>query len=147
MFWLKSNEDFFNIAKLITGRICIVLDRTSNTLQWLQTFISDADRAGIFRDEIKVCFREDKTDTSGLNQWIKGAGVGGKVESGRILIFESKPAKWLFKDNKDVKLLVTNNIYPPTNTLTRDWFSSHPCVIYLGNIKPSEQKGQKIVEL
>jgi len=53
----------------------------------------------------------------------------------------------LFKDLDDVTLLVTNNVFPPTNVMTRDWFNSHPCVIYLGDIKPSETKGQKIVEL
>ncbi len=87
------------------------------------------------------------TSRTGINEWIKLAGVGGKVESGRILIFESRPAKWLFKDQSDVTLLVTNNVFPPTNVITRDWFNSHPCVIYLGDIKPSETKGQKIVEL
>ena len=146
-FWLKTNEDFFKLASSIRGRVCIILDRTSDTLQWLRTFVSDADKSGIPRSEIKVCFRDTKENKSGINTWVKEAGVGGKVEDGRILIFESKPAKWLFKDSEDVKLLVSNNIYPPTNTLTRDWFNSHPCVLYLGDIKPSEQRGQKIVEL
>jgi hypothetical protein len=53
----------------------------------------------------------------------------------------------LFKDEQDVKILVTNNIYPPTNTLAKEWFGSHPCVLYLGDTKPTEQRGQKIVEL
>ena len=53
----------------------------------------------------------------------------------------------MFKDSIDVKMLVTNNIYPPTNTMTKDWFNSHPCVVYLGDTKPTEQRGQKIVEL
>ena len=146
-FWIKDNHTFFELYKSISGKVCIVLDRTSNTLNWLQKFISDADICGIDREEIKVCFRESKEDTTGLNEWVKLAGVGGKVESGRILIFEYKPAKWLFKDIKDVKILVTNNLYPSTTALARDFFNSHPCVIYLGDIKPSEQRGQKIVEL
>ena len=146
-FWVKHNQDLFSIYKTITGKICIILDRTSNTLSWLQQFVADADQAGITRDEIKVCFRENKENNSGVNEWIKAAGVGGKVETGRILIFEYKPAKWLFKQSEDVKMLVTNNLYPPTNQLAKDWFTAHPCVIYLGDIKPSEQRGQKIVEL
>jgi len=101
----------------------------------------------VSRDEIKVCFREGKDGKFGINEWIKLAGVGGKVETGKILIFESKPAKWLFKDPHDVTLLVTNNIYPQTNVMTRDWFNSHPVVIYLGDTKPTEQRGYKIVEL
>jgi hypothetical protein len=146
-FWSKDNQTFFKIYKCISGRACIILDRTADALSWLQQFVADADLHNISRDDIKVCFRENKDSKSGLNDWIRLAGVGGKVESGKILIFESKPAKWLFKDVNDVKMLVTNNLYPPSYSMTRDFFNSHPCVIYLGDIKPSEQKGQKIVEL
>lgn len=146
-FWIKSNQDFFNLIKPLTKKIVIILDRTSHTIQWLQQFVVDAEKFSISRNEIKVCFRDNKESNSGLNEWIKAAGVGGKIEEGKILIFESKPAKWLFKQNDDVIILVTNNIYPPTNTLAKDWFQSHPCVIYLGDTKPTEAKGQKIVEL
>ena len=146
-FWIRSDEKFFDLYKKITGKAAVMLDRTGDTLSWLQKFVADADAQGVNRDEIKVCFRDSKDQDTGINEWIKLAGVGGKVESGRLLIFESRPAKWLFKDLDDVTLLVTNNVFPPTNVMTRDWFNSHPCVIYLGDIKPSETKGQKIVEL
>lgn len=146
-FWIKENKMLFDIFKEISGKICILLDRASDSFDWIKKFVLDADQCDISRDTIKVCFRDSKDTNSGLNDWIKNEGVGGKVEKGRILIFESKPAKWLFKDINDVKILVTNNIYPPTNSLAKDWFSSHPCVIYLGDTKPTETKGQKIVEL
>ena len=146
-FWMKNNQDFFELAKSCPGKICVLLDRSSATLPWLQSFVADAEKSGVSREEIKVCFRDNKESTTGLNDWIKIAGVGGKVETGRILIFESKPAKWLFKADNDVTLLVTNNIFPPTNTMARDWFMCHPCVIYLGDTRPTETKGQKIVEL
>jgi hypothetical protein len=146
-FWMKTNQEFFQLAKSCPGRICVLLDRSSATLPWLQNFVADAEKSGVSREEIKVCFRDNKESTTGLNDWIKIAGVGGKVETGRILIFESKPAKWLFKSSNDVTLVVTNNIFPPTNTMARDWFMCHPCVIYLGDTRPTETKGQKIVEL
>jgi len=146
-FWMKTNQEFFELSKSFSGKICVLLDRSSATLPWLQSFVADAEKSGVSREEIKVCFRDNKESTTGLNDWIKIAGVGGKVETGRILIFESKPAKWLFKESNDVTLLVTNNIFPPTNTMARDWFMCHPCVIYLGDTKPTETKGQKIVEL
>jgi hypothetical protein len=146
-FWIKSNQEFFELVKSFSGKTCVLLDRSSATLPWLQNFVADADKNGVSREEIKVCFRDTKESATGLNDWIKVAGVGGRVETGRILIFESKPAKWLFKSDNDVTLLVTNNIFPPTNSMARDWFSSHPCVIYLGDTKPTEPKGQKIVEL
>jgi hypothetical protein len=147
MFWIKDNSDFFALTKLFSGRICVLLDRSSATLPWLQNFVADADKNGVSREDIKVCFRDSKEVDRGLNEWIKIAEVGGRVETGKILIFESKPAKWLFKFDSDVTMLVTNNIFPPTNIMARDWFSCHPCVIYLGDTKPTETKGQKIVEL
>ena len=147
MFWIKDNSDFFELTKLFSGRICVLLDRSSATLPWLQNFVADADKNGVSREDIKVCFRDSKEVDRGLNEWIKIAEVGGRVETGKILIFESKPAKWLFKFDSDVTMLVTNNIFPPTNIMARDWFSCHPCVIYLGDTKPTETKGQKIVEL
>ena len=146
-FWIRTNDKFFDLYKNITGKTAVMLDRTGDTLTWLQKFVTDADAQGVNRDEIKVCFRDSKDRDTGINEWIKLAGVGGKVETGRLFIFESRPAKWLFKDLDDVTLLVTNNVFPPTNVIARDWFNSHPCVIYLGDIKPSEIKGQKIVEL
>lgn len=146
-FWMKDNISFFNLYKTINGRVAVVLDRSSETIPWLKNFVHDAELNGIDRSEIKVCFRDNKDSDSGLNDWIKLAGVGGKVDTGKILIFEHKPAKWLFKDKIDVKFIVTNNLYPHTNQITKDWLDSHPCVIYLGNIKPSEQRGKKIVEL
>ena len=146
-FWIKTNQEFFKLAKSFSGKICVLLDRSGATLPWLQNFVADADSSGVSREEIKVCFRDNKESATGLNDWIKVAGVGGRVETGRILIFESKPAKWLFKADNDVTLLVTNNIFPPTNIMARDWFMCHPCVIYLGDTKPTETKGQKIVEL
>ena len=139
----------FNVRPrpLVNSRLAVVIDRSSDTLSWLQSFVQAADEAGVHREEIKVCFRENKDSETGVNEWIKLAGVGGKIEGGRIYIFEHKPAKWLFKDKEDITIIATNNLYPHTNQVTKDWLDSHPCVIYLGDIKPSEQKGKKIVEL
>jgi hypothetical protein len=146
-FWIKENSCFLEIVKAVNGKVCIILDRASRSREWIKSFVIDADAAGINRNDIKVCFRLSRDEDHGFNQWIKDADLGGKVEDGKIYIFNHKPAKWLFKDSNDVKILASNNLYPSTNTLAKDWFSSHPCVIYLGDIKPSEQRGQKIVEL
>jgi len=117
------------------------------TINWLTKFAEDIDRSDINRNKVRVCFRAEKGAKTDINEWIKDNGFGGKVEDGDILIFEQKPAKWLFKEQDSVTLLVTNNIYPPTSIIAKDWFNTHPCVIFLGDIKPSEQKGQPIVEL
>ncbi len=146
-FWIRSNEELFKIYNSIDGTMAVILDRTSDTLSWLKSFVKSAEDSGISRDDIRVCFRENKDSKTGINEWIKLAGVGGKVEGGKIFIFEHKPAKWLFKESHDVKLIVTNSLYPHTSQVTKDWLESHSCVIYLGDIKPSEQRGKKIVEL
>jgi hypothetical protein len=146
-FWIKTNIELFQLYKSITGKVAIILDRTANTVEWLTAFVNDADAAGITRSDIRVCFRESKDQNTGLNDWIKTNDVGGKVEDGKILIFEFKPAKWLFKEQEHVTMLVSNNLYPSTNQITKDWFNTHPLVVYLGDIKPSEQRGQQIVEL
>jgi hypothetical protein len=146
-FWIKENKQLFDLYNSINGIMCVVLDRTSNRLEWLKEFVEAADHAGVPRADIRVCFRESKGTNTGINTWVKEQGIGGPVDGGSIFIFEFKPAKWLFKEQEHVKLLVTNNLYPATNTITKDWLSSHPCVIYLGDIKPSAQRGHTIVEL
>ena len=60
-FWIKNYRDFFELTKLFSGRICVLLDRTTaHTLPWLQNFVVEADIGGIPREEIKVCFRNTK---------------------------------------------------------------------------------------
>jgi len=146
-FWIKTNKEFLEICKHVDGKVCIVLDRVGRTLEWLEKFTRDIDEIGISRETVKVCFRADKNENPELNDWIKTNGFGGKVEGGKILIFNHKPAKWLFKESESVKILASNNLYPSTNQISRDWFNSHPCVIYIGDIKPSQNKEQKIVNL
>jgi hypothetical protein len=146
-FWIKTNKELLDLHHRVGGKMCIVLDRVSDTINWLTKFAEDIDRSDINRNKVRVCFRAEKGAKTDINEWIKDNGFGGKVEDGDILIFEQKPAKWLFKEQDSVTLLVTNNIYPPTSMIAKDWFNTHPCVIFLGDIKPSEQKGQPIVEL
>jgi hypothetical protein len=147
VFWIDSNEKLFDVYKKIDGKICIVLDRASHKEQWLENFIKDSEKCQISRSDIRICFRESKESNSGLNQWIKDNGLGGPVEDGKIFIFEHKPSKWLFKDNIDVKIVVTNNLYINPNTYVNDWMTSHPCVIYLGEIKPTLPKGAKSFDI
>jgi hypothetical protein len=147
MFWLKTNSDFFRMYKLLDAKVVVILDRTSKILSWLKQFVIDADNSGISRDIIKVCFRDNKDEIRGVNDWIKEAGVGGKIDSGKIFIFEHKPAKWIFKDPETIKIVITNNLYPHVSQSVKDWIDSCNIVVCLGDIKPSEQKGKQIVEL
>ena len=42
-FWIKTNKELFSLYSSITGKLVVVLDRTGNTLSWLDHFVSDAD--------------------------------------------------------------------------------------------------------
>lgn len=147
-FWIKNISKFFELHKTIEATSAIVIDRnTTDVVAWLDTFVKSADLAGIPRADIKVCFRESDKSSSKLNQWVKDNHVGGTVKDGKILIFQHRPAKWLFKDCDDVKIIATNSFTPMNEPLTSAWVSSHPCVCYLGDIKPTKVRDKKIVEL
>ena len=146
-YWVKDNESLLSLCDQIEGKICIVLDRVGKTTDWLKEFAKSVENYGIDPNLVKVCFRAEKNESTDLNEWVKEKGFGGNISDGKFLIFNHKPAKWLFKEPESVKILVSNNLYPSTNALTRDWFNSHSLVIYVGNIKPSEQRNQNIVEL
>ena len=146
-FWIESPREFLNLISGLSGKIVMVLDRAHNNFNWLKEFTDLAEGIGFTSDEIKICFRADKDQNQELNEWIKDRGYGGKVDDGKILIFNHKPAKWVFKNINDVKIVVTNNLYPPTDSVTKDWFANHPCLIYLGDIKPSKSKDRKIAKL
>jgi hypothetical protein len=148
-FWFKNADDFFKIYKNTGGVIAVILDRsTKDRIKWISEFVASAEAANVDRNEIKVCFRDSKESSSdNINAWIKENNLGGSVENGKILIFQQKPAKWLFKNNIDVKMIVTNSYTPPMDTLTKSWISSHSCVCCISDIKPTTHKAQKFVNL
>lgn len=146
-FWMQSPREFLKLLRSLDGKFVFIVDRAQNNVNWLKEFTKVAEDVGFTSSEIKVCFRSDNNQDPVFNQWVRDSGYGGKVEEGKILIFNHKPAKWVFKTPHDVKIIGTNNIYPPTDSVTRDWMNSHPCVIYLGEIQPSKTKDKKIAKL
>ena len=147
-FWINELSKFFEIQKQIDDTSVIVLDRnTKNMLNWLTNFVELSNKFNIPRSDIKVCFRDSDTTSSELNQWIKKEGLGGKVKDGKIFIFLHKPAKWLFKEKIDVKITLTNSFIPVNEPTTAKWFKAHYCNIILSEIKPTESKDKRIVEL
>jgi len=147
IFWIDTNEKFFDLYKQIDGTICILLDRASYKDKWLEQFVIDSEKYGISKSDIRVCFRDNKDSDRGLNQWVKDNDLGGPIDGGKIFIFEHKPAKWLFKNKIDVKLIVTNNLYISSNSFVSDWMISHPCIVYLGEIKPTLTKVKSFASL
>jgi hypothetical protein len=140
IFWIQDVANFFKLYKTISGNVCVLLDRSSDYMEYLQNFVDQADLSEVPRSDIKVCFRENAESKSPLNAWVKDNKLGGQIDSGRIFIFSHKPAKWLFKDEVSVKIIMTNNLYPDTTISIREWIKAHPCVLYVGKIKPSLQK-------
>lgn len=145
-FYTSNYKDFFDIAEEIDGKVCIILDRAADALNWLKTLSMYIDSYNLTREDFKVCFRESNKEHPEFNDWVKDNGFGGKVNEGKYLIFKHKPAKWLFSNDIDVKILVTNNVYPSTSSLTKTWLATHPFVLYIDTVKPSN-KGEDIVEL
>jgi hypothetical protein len=146
-FWIKDIRHFLDLCINLQGRVVIILDRSYDPRAWVKSFIEFVDEANFSKLDIKVCFRTNKEQDDGFNEWVKSKNIGGTVDQGKILIFDHKPAKWLFKQEEDVKMLVTNNLYPHTHSIARHWINSHPCVVYLGDIKPTLFKDRTIVEL
>jgi hypothetical protein len=146
-FHLKSLDSFFEIYKAVGGPVAVILNKGDNSVNWVKEFCGTAIESGIDSQEIRVCFRLDKQEDHGFNQWVKDSGYGGKVESGNIFIFQNKPPKWLFSEGKNVKIIVTNSLYPIPSATTQTWMDNHTCVFFVGDIKAAHVKEKKIVEL
>jgi hypothetical protein len=149
-FWIKTTESLLNLIKKIDNwPVIIILDRATDTIKWSNEFIEAINETGNHDLKTKICFRFPNSDAKGsaFNQWIKDHGYGAELKEGQIFICNHKPPKWMFKDNFDAKILVSNGIYPSTNTITESMCDSHHTVFFLGDIKPSEKRKKKIVEL
>ena len=146
-FHLKSIESFFEIYKSVGGPVAVILNKGDNSENWVKEFCAISKDFGIDSEEIRICFRLDKQEDRGFNQWVKDGGYGGKVESGNIFIFQNKPPKWLFSEGKNVKIIITNSLYPIPSATAQSWMDNHTCVFFIGDIKAAHVKEKKIVEL
>jgi len=149
-FWIKTTESLLSLLKQINHwPVIVVLDRATDTIDWCNQFVNTLVETGNQHIKTKICFRYPNTDAKGsaFNQWIKDHGYGADMKEGQIFICNHKLPKWMIKDGFDVKLIVSNGIYPSTNTTTESMLDSHHTVFFLGDIKPSEKRKKKIVEL
>ena len=145
-FWIKDLSDFIKLGYSVDGRIAIILDRTGDVNSWLYTLCDTIDNCGFDRSDFRVCFRANKhADGDHLNTWVREQGFGGKIEGAKFLIFNQKPAKWLFKDEKDVTILASNNLFATGTSMMRNLFKNHPCIVYIGDIEPTIQ--EPLIEL
>ena len=146
-FWKQSIFDLLTICKNLSGTIAIILERSSESIEWLETITNSAEQAGFTNKDIKIGFRSKASDDSGFNEWVAKKGYGGKMDDGKILIFNHKPPKWLFKNEIPVTMLITNALIPSTNRLTKNWILNHPCVMFVNDIKPTPYSEIEIVDL
>ena len=145
-FWVKRVEDFIKLGYEVNGKVVLLLDRASDALSYMQELSEVIDENNFDRSDFRVCFRTNNKEDPEFNKWVRENKFGGKIEGAKFLIFQHKPAKWLFKQENDVIIVATNNLMPSTYGLTRDLLEHHPLVFYVGDIEPS--KGRKeIVEL
>lgn len=146
-FWVKTNKEFLDLCYSINGKVCIILDRTSDSLDWIKSLAVSIDDLNYDRRDFRVCFRTSNKNDAEFNNWVSENKFGGKIKDAKFLIFQHKPAKWLFKDKNDVIIYASNNLYPATNTTTRSLINNHPCVVYVGDIQPTKSKENTVVEL
>jgi hypothetical protein len=147
-FWIKDTENILELFRAVKGKIAIIVNKDNLSVQWVKQFSTEIQN-NIPEAKIKICFRYEKSEDPKMkfNDWIKDSGYGGNVEEGDIYFFQGKPAKWLFSKDHDVKIIVTNSLFPIPSSIAQDWMHSHPCVIYLGDQKASQMRDKNIVEL
>lgn len=145
-FWHKDLKKLLEILKHIDGKVVFLLDRASDYQEWTKNLKNILDEEKIINQTV-VCFRENNQQCPNFNQWVAASGLGGKIDNKKFLIFLQKPNKWLFNQRDDVKVVVTNSIYPPTDQIAKYFLQSHPCVIFTGDVKPTDSKERKIVSL
>jgi hypothetical protein len=147
-FWTKDIENILELFCVVKGKIAIIVNKDTLSLQWIKSLAGEI-KTKIPESKIRICFRYEKIEDPKIkfNDWIKENGYGGNVDEGTVYFFQNKPAKWLFSKDHEVKIILTNSLFPIPSSVTQDWMNTHPCVIYLGDQKASLIKDKNIVEL
>jgi hypothetical protein len=147
-FWTTTWDTLFEVAERIPGNVAIVLNKTTQNSELKTVLMEIVDSANTWQvdsGKVKVCFRTDNKHNKEFNEWLAEKNLTGPVSEGKYFIFESKPAKWLFKNGIDVSIIATNTVYMHGNALTNSWFKTHPCVFYVTASEP--MKEHRIVNL
>jgi hypothetical protein len=154
-FYTADVDNAFKLINMLPDpqNVAVIVDRTSDKFDFIKQFVAAAEKTNFPKKDIRVCFRltaEEDRDIH-FNQWIKDNELNGPINNGKVFIFSHKPAKWLFTNKQEVKIIITNSLFTNTNVGTNDWMRSHPCVLYVGATKPAlrglSTKEKKIVNL
>ena len=146
-FHIKSLKDFLGLCYEVEGKIVILLDKTEQSINWVRGLARVIRENKHDAKDFRVCFRTSNSLDPDFNKWVNENGFGGKISDAKFLIFREKPAKWLFKQEKDAIIVASNDLLPGLNGSARSMLKSHPCVIYISEYKPVKQHGETIIEL
>jgi hypothetical protein len=145
-FFARDIEQFLQLSYGVEGKILLILERSERAEDWIRHLAFEIEKLGYDRTDFRVCFRSSNKENPDFNKWVNQSGFGGKIQDAKFLIFQQKPAKWLFKDVNDVIIVATNELLPGMNSTARAMFNNHPCVVFIGEYKPVKDK-EDIVEL
>ena len=146
-FHCNNMQKFLKICYDTEGKVVILLDKTDQSVDWVKSLAWNIQTGGYDNKDFRVCFRMSNKIDPTFNKWVSDNGFGGKIDTAKFLIFREKPAKWLFKDEKDVIIVASNDLLPGLNSQAKHMLQSHTCVIYINEFKPVKQYGETIVEL
>ena len=146
-FFCKNIEQFLELSYGVEGKVVLILERGEETQNWIRDLASKIDELGYDKKDFRVCFRSSNKENPEFNKWVNENNFGGKISDAKFLIFQQKPAKWLFKDENDVIIVATNELLPGMNSTARALFNNHPCVVFIGEFKPVKNYKEEIVEL
>lgn len=146
LFWIKDLQKFVDLAFSVSGQVIMILTKEKSR-SWMNNFLKMVEQRGYEKTKVKIGFRAHSTEDPDFNDWIRNEGLGGDLSNGKLLIFKDKVPKWLIEKDHDVKIVASSGPFLPSSAISQTWISQQACVIFLGEIKPSITKGQKIVEL
>ncbi len=141
-FWSNDLDKFFDFSESVSGRKVIVVN-SYKTHEWVKNFVEISEKKNISPGKIKIAFREKNEDNNKFNQWIKDNSLGGDLKTADYLIFKDKPAKWLLADKENVKIIAINEAFMPSSKKSQQWIDEHYCIFFLGNTKPTNNRGKK----
>ncbi len=145
-FWMKSLQQFVDICFSIKGQTVVLLTKEKSK-SWINSLLKTVETRGYEKTKVKIGFRAHSNEDADFNDWIRNEGLGGDLAAGKILIFKDKVPKWLIEKDIDVTIVASAGPFLPSSAMSQTWVNQQSCVIFLGDIKPSPSRGQKIVEL
>jgi hypothetical protein len=149
-FWAKDFATAISVINDIDSwPVVIILDRSSNAAEWSHFLFEAYKKQNLPTEHVRICFRfnNDTPANKSFNAWVKENKLGGGVKDGKVFICQHKPPKWMLTDDFDAKIIISNALYPHTNSTSTSLVQAHHTVLHVGDIRPSPYKETKIVEL